>query len=364
MNVVITIDNITDFGLQTNALLYNAIVLYELYDNAGVHNVKLHNTSDQNDGNFEFCNKIYYYDKLEALDTDVIIQVYNRYPTGLKNEILKINKDIKFVYIEYGNRFMIDICKMLYMDKPLTSEDYPLSLEDKVEKNTWISPHFLYTKDYFTTIYSTEPKVCPYIWDESLIKSKCELNDFKQDTSKPKKLTIGIFESNLLYGKTSIIPICIAEALNKNNKDIIDKVYVYNLSKFTYKITFNNFIVNTTLYKEDKLVLFNEPADIVKSVKLNKINTVISHQNQNTLNYLYLEMFYMNVALIHNSPIIKNFGFYYKDFDVIGGAKALKKVLKINTKLREPDYKNLFDKFSITNNNNIELYHELLENLE
>jgi hypothetical protein len=50
---------------------------------------------------------------------------------------------------------------------------------------------------------------------------------------------------------------------------------------------------------------------------------VVSHQWHNAQNYLYYETLYGAYPLIHNSPMIKNLGYYYPDFDCQKGGAAI-----------------------------------------
>ena len=55
----------------------------------------------------------------------------------------------------------------------------------------------------------------------------------------------------------------------------------------------------------------------------NQIDAVLSHQWTNDQNYLYLDVLYGNYPLIHNSPWLKDAGYYYPDFEVQVGATEL-----------------------------------------
>jgi len=39
------------------------------------------------------------------------------------------------------------------------------------------------------------------------------------------------------------------------------------------------------------------------------------------LNYVFLECFYLGVPLIHNSKMLKDYGYYYPDLDISKGAE-------------------------------------------
>ena len=52
-------------------------------------------------------------------------------------------------------------------------------------------------------------------------------------------------------------------------------------------------------------------------------DAIVSHQWENAQNYLYYEALYGGYPLIHNSPLMRGWGYYYPDFDGFEGGKAL-----------------------------------------
>jgi hypothetical protein len=52
-------------------------------------------------------------------------------------------------------------------------------------------------------------------------------------------------------------------------------------------------------------------------------DAVVSHQWQNDQNYSYLDALYGNYPLVHNSPWLRDAGYYYPDFDIATGAAQL-----------------------------------------
>lgn len=51
-----------------------------------------------------------------------------------------------------------------------------------------------------------------------------------------------------------------------------------------------------------------------------KPDVLISHQWENELNYLYCEALYKGTPLVHNSPRLRDVGYYYDGFDIDAGA--------------------------------------------
>jgi hypothetical protein len=52
-------------------------------------------------------------------------------------------------------------------------------------------------------------------------------------------------------------------------------------------------------------------------------DAVVSHQWQNDQNYSYLDALYGNYPLVHNSPWLRDAGYYYPDFDIGAGTDQL-----------------------------------------
>ena len=112
-------------------------------------------------------------------------------------------------------------------------------------------------------------------------------------------INIGIFEGNILPTKTSIIPLYICEAYNlknQNQKYNINKIHLTNLQNFSKKQKFQNNLHELSIF--ENIVQVNNPVELVKYIKKNEINVIISHQIHNSLNALYFECLYFNIPLI------------------------------------------------------------------
>ena len=53
----------------------------------------------------------------------------------------------------------------------------------------------------------------------------------------------------------------------------------------------------------------------------------VSHQMENPLNYLYLDLAWMGWPIVHNAHLCKDVGYYYEGFDYDQGAEILKNVI-------------------------------------
>ena len=68
-------------------------------------------------------------------------------------------------------------------------------------------------------------------------------------------------------------------------------------------------------------------------------NCIVSYVEDCDLNYVFLECFYLGVPLIHNSPMLKNYGYYYPRLNVTRGAEQIVNV--VNNHNREEYIKDI-----------------------
>ena len=71
---------------------------------------------------------------------------------------------------------------------------------------------------------------------------------------------------------------------------------------------------------------------------------VLSHQQDNALNYLYLEALYLNLPLLHNSEFISEAGYFYPDNDTEVARDQLDKIVNLHVENIE-NYKSMSRKF-------------------
>jgi hypothetical protein len=93
------------------------------------------------------------------------------------------------------------------------------------------------------------------------------------------------------------------------------------------------------------------------------VHAIVTHHWENGLNYLYYEVLYGNYPLIHNSEFLKDYGYYYKDFDAEDGARALLAAIKDHDRsLKDYAARNgeLFARLDPQSIDNIRLHEKLM----
>ena len=125
--------------------------------------------------------------------------------------------------------------------------------------------------------------------------------------------------------KTCITPTLIAEQAYRERPELIDKLHVTNGLKIAETQTWIHFVNTLKLFHAGKITTEARFATFFVLTKFASV--VVAHQWENALNYLYYDVLSGNYPLIHNSPLIKDYGYYYEEFDAHEGAIQLIKAL-------------------------------------
>ena len=232
--------------------------------------------------------------------------------------------------------------------------------------DTWISPHFEFSKGFVETTSKGKVSICPYIWDSRIFDKYCKQNNldpFYKDSNNIGK--IGIFESNINMIKTAIYPIISLEKLEREDPSIIKEVLVFNGLALKENGKFKEIVNNFDLFNKGKLsVEARYPMPNMISQKY--IGTILSHQFYCDLNYLVLEGLYTGIPVVHNSEACMNAGYFYKGFDATTCMNKVKEAVlnhHDNISSYKEAAKEVLFKFSVENKENIKGYIDLIENI-
>jgi hypothetical protein len=193
----------------------------------------------------------------------------------------------------------------------------------------------------------------PFIWDPDFILDKVntfnslELN--KEDLNK-----VGIFESNKYFYKNSILPLGICEGAENIDEKLIKFIFISGMNEKIENTMFKIFYQDLLINKNKKTILYKR-FNLVDLISKNAINTIVTNNLNNPLNYHYFETLYLNRPLIHNSRPLKSVGYYYDGFDAVSGSKQLVNAIKnFDIKKESEKINNLLPLFSSDNKANQE----------
>ncbi len=278
----------------------------------------------------------------------------------------KRNKHTKFILIQYGNELADCIHFSLdssFKQKP-KNDVFPL---DEI----WTSPHHIRNIPFLKTKYNVNNvKVAPFLWDSSfLLKQFYELGinknieEFKSNIDI-KKVTI--FEPNISFVKTSLVPLFILERFEKFNPNTLKSCSILCGDRLTNNSFFPDIIANLDIYKKRKNYLKCYKRFPFLTSVYNLGGLIITNQIFCELNYLYLEALYLSLPLIHNSSLLKQYGYYYEEFDIIEAAEHIKYILenhKNKIELYNENNKKLFEALSPDCEDNVKSYDKLIHEL-
>jgi Protein of unknown function (DUF2827) len=235
------------------------------------------------------------------------------------------NRGCAFVGYRMGNDYVIDIERILF------DRTQGLYLDGIPYDEIWTTPQHVKTcKSYWDICYSAPLHVMPHIWspyflDQSIQEfKKVHSLDFGYQPGKnPGQLAV--LEPNINVVKTAVVPTLVVEAAYRRAPQLISHLFVTNGMHIANKKGWAHFVNTLKLFKDGKIS--TEPRYLMAFFMSRYASTIVTHQWENELNYMYYDALYGNYPLVHNSPMIKDYGYYYPDFDADAGADALIRAL-------------------------------------
>lgn len=225
----------------------------------------------------------------------------------------------KYVWMRVGNDYVIDIERAIF-NKPSGS-----LCSSKPYDQVWTIPEYENScMDYFAITTRAPVKILPHLWTPTFFEKGIEsLPENKKFGYQPgrKSWRVCVFEPNVCMVKTSFIPMFLIEEAYRLQPSFLEQARIANTlhikenGKFS-AITKRLDIMNHGLMSFDSRYATYE-------YMASYGDCIVSHQWENAQNYLYYEALYGGYPLIHNSPILKKYGYYYPEFDSQVGGQVL-----------------------------------------
>ncbi|OKH19074.1 DUF2827 family protein [[Limnothrix rosea] IAM M-220] len=300
----------------------------------------------------------------EPVIYDVLIHIESYLPEHFIKAI-RSRFPTKFVTFFAGNTMWGFMEAIIHNRNASAIPTYESGIMDEL----WTSPHYFYQKTFLETLTKSPVMIIPYLYEpwflQKLENSRKEQNsNFSSYYCTSTRKNIGILEPNISVTKNAVIPACIIEQLYCINKELFEEraVLIYGADHLVKHRSFQRLF---GYFKSKSLFTANPRFTIVDILHYN-CDFIISHQHSNELNYLYLDALYYNIPLIHNSDMLKDYGYYYPDFDIRKGAQALKNALENHNSYIEAydsSAKKALYQFSTRNQQNIDGYKNLIRSL-
>lgn len=190
----------------------------------------------------------------------------------------------------------------------------------------WMIPQIEVNRAYIEVLRRQKARVVPFVWHpmfmESRLKSFPEIPNAGEYRPHVGARRISVFEPNINIVKFCLYPVLIAELAYRQRPQDIALLQVCN--------------TDTLAHESPEFVALMNQLDIVRQHKAvftgrhetplflaQNTDIVISHQLENPLNYLYLEVCWQGYPLVHNASLCADLGYFYEDSDVEAGARRL-----------------------------------------
>lgn len=278
--------------------------------------------------------------------------------------ILKYLKDrgVKIIFYKGGNSAVLSMEGMTDPDVDKFGERY---FDREFYDAIWLTSQHMHTyAGWAETMYRKPVHEIPQVWDPSLLELQTaeikEQYGYKK-RKKGQKWKIGIVDPNITVMKTIHMPVLVCEAAYREAPKYFEKIFVTNSLQFMKVQHFTSFLESLSATR--KGIITVEQRFMLYSFLAQYADAVVTHHWENGLNYLYYEVLYGGYPLVHNSQFLKEYGYYYKDFDAFDGGRALLEAFNVHDKNLDAYKKKnaeLFTKLDPTNPATIALHEKLM----
>ena len=267
-------------------------------------------------GNFEaelLCPVI---DMVEAMNTlDVVIELGAHLKDGWTAQFRA--RGGRIIAMRVANDYVID---MESMANTLPPGQLVYGIEyDQI----WTLPAFERTNTaYYANLLRAPVRTMTHLWSPLLIERDAQATGrpwgYKPDGAPWR---IAIMEPNRCSVKTCHVPMLICEEVYRRQPQVLAAMQVFNADLFRREGYFAHFAAALDVVRSG-LVTFR-PRYKISRIMHDLAHCIVSHHVDNAQNYLYYEALHGGFPLIHNSALLADCGYRYRDLDCEDGARAL-----------------------------------------
>lgn len=248
-------------------------------------------------------------------EVDIIIELGAQLDEGWGRQFKA--KGGRIIGMRVASDFIIDAERMAYDLAP------GMLISTVPYDEIWTLPAFEKTcASYYQYGFQAPVRVMRHLWTPTLIDKAAK--DFgKPFGYKPgkKRWRLAILEPNICSVKTCHLPMILCDVAHRKNPELIEHVNVFNGLALKEHASFITFARSLDIVKQG-VATFDGRFPLYQVMSMMS-DLIVSHHWENAQNYLYYEALHGGFPLVHNSTMLGDCGYQYKDFDPEDGASAL-----------------------------------------
>jgi hypothetical protein len=256
-------------------------------------------------------------------EVDLVIEMGGALPVEWVRHVRALG--VKVVSLLVGNSYSAQA------ELPMFGRDATAFTVTPVDE-IWTLPQHMKTSAPMLRTVSRAPVLeVPHIWspfflDKQIAAVTAAGQRFGFDPARrvgaPWRLAI--FEPNISVVKSSFIPMLVADAAYRRERDAVGLMMVMNSFQMKDHPTFNRLATHLDLTRDSK-ASYEPRVAFAECMASASMDAVVTHQWENALNYLFYDALHGGYPLVHNSEMLKDrgVGFYYPHFDAGLGGEAL-----------------------------------------
>ncbi|MET3390766.1 hypothetical protein ABIC33_001389 [Variovorax sp. 1140] len=197
----------------------------------------------------------------------------------------------------------------------------------------WLLPKDAAFAPMMRTIHRCPVYEVPYLWSPQFLAQRVAEVEaagypfgYRPRTAEQPGFRVAIFEPNISVVKTCSVPMLICDGAYRADPSTVASMQVLNTLHLKDHPTMLYLANSLDLVRQHKAT-FHGRNDFA-GFMVQFADAVVSHQWQNDQNYGYLDALYGNYPLVHNSPWLRDAGYYYPDFDIAAGAAQLREAVR------------------------------------
>ncbi len=229
----------------------------------------------------------------------------------------------RIVGMRVANDFVIDAERMVHgLDPGLLMSGVPY---DEI----WTLPAFAKTcSSYYRTGFRAPVRIMRHLWSPILLERALSDRDvgraFEYAPGR-RRWRLAIMEPNICTVKTCHLPLLLCDVAHRMDARAIEMVRVFGALALKDQPGFVAFARSMEIVRQG-LATF-EARHPIYDVMGPIADALVSHHWENAQNYIYYEALHGGFPLVHNSALLGDCGYAYRDFDPEDGALTLLQAL-------------------------------------